>query len=144
MRQSRRAVAGLAVASLILCLIGAVAVLVGLLRSTDHRADRGVVIEAPAPAADGAPEAPKPATGPAPTTQPRPSRVFLPLALTESPSPAVAPDQGPKFITALAADAQGRVWIASEGDGVWCYSPNLKSEISNPQSAWRQFTTCTF
>ncbi len=55
-----------------------------------------------------------------------------------APSPAVPWDTNAQggYVTALGQDRQGRVWAASESDGVWEFSPSAPTG-----KQWTQFTT---
>jgi len=54
----------------------------------------------------------------APKHSPRPvsSARFVAISTTKA-------QQRIKFVTCLCRDRQGRVWIGTEDEGVWCYDP---------------------
>lgn len=48
------------------------------------------------------------------------------------------------LVTAFAVDADGNVWVATRGQGIFCYQPNSKSTIRYPMRRSKGVVDCVF
>ncbi len=71
--------------------------------------------------------------------KPAPVRPATPVAEQAVPVPLPGQPSALKFVTAMCADLRGRIWVGTEGDGVWCFDPRATAS-GDPKAAWMHFT----